>query len=213
MSDRQEALASHPFPPVLAAALKQATEIVHLRLHHHPLLVQLHQTSLSRQGYRTVLEAFHQFYSLWEPAFSGMGHGFAHEAIPLEWLEQDFAALGLPCPHHPTPYPASSALSVSQAIGYLYVKQGSTLGGQRISRHVQQQLGLKPGEAQFFFHGFGSRTGPHWKAFLQYLAQVERDCEISTTEAIASAVRAFESLEAILGQKALHVSQAAPIRS
>ncbi|WP_416396362.1 biliverdin-producing heme oxygenase [Allohahella sp. A8] len=199
MRDHLQALAKPSSTSRLAAELRQATETVHLRLHHHPMLTQLHETSLSLQGYGTVLGAFHTFYSIWEPRLSRAGLAFAHEATPLDWLAKDFAVLGLQhSPYAAQPENDHAAMSGSEAIGYLYVRQGSTLGGQRISRHIQQQLGLTPGRDQFFFHGFGKRTGFFWKDFLRFLEEAELSGEIDIDAAAASAVSAFENLEAIL---------------
>ncbi|GAA3961220.1 biliverdin-producing heme oxygenase [Allohahella marinimesophila] len=202
MSDPHQALALETCSLSLAAELKRATDTVHLRLHQHPLLVQLHQTTLTRSGYCQVLNAFYEFYSLWEPRYSSSTPAFSYQAMPLKWLAQDFAVLDRPCP-----LPAwrqdtdRSPGGLSEMIGYLYVKQGSTLGGQHISRHVQRQLGLTPGESQFFFHGFGDRTGLYWKVFQRFLNEVDLSGELDIDAAKASALSAFESLEAILNGK------------
>ena len=57
--------------------------------------------------------------------------------------------------------------SLDQALGCLYVLEGSTLGGSIICRAVQQRLGPSPGRS--FFAGYGDRTGTMWNAFCDVL--------------------------------------------
>ena len=183
----------------LASALRQATDTVHLRLHQHPLLMPLNRAALSRLEYITVLEAFHEFYCEWEPRFKNHCLTFIDEATPLEWLEKDFQVLGLPVPKHSlVDNPIMPSVTASEAIGYLYVKQGATLGGQLISRHVQHCLDLTPGQSQFYFHGFGSRTGPCWNAFKHLLRQFDNSDSLDVEVAKATAICAFKRLSEIL---------------
>ena len=53
----------------------------------------------------------------------------------------------------------------ADALGCLYVLEGSTLGGQFIRREVAARLGLTPDRGCAFFAGYGERTGAMWKAF------------------------------------------------
>ncbi|SEO04388.1 Heme oxygenase [Duganella sp. CF517] len=43
--------------------------------------------------------------------------------------------------------------------------EGATLGGQFISQHVRQVLGVTPATGGRFFHGYGHRTGQMWQHF------------------------------------------------
>lgn len=49
--------------------------------------------------------------------------------------------------------------------GALYVMEGSTLGGQLISRHLEEALGFRDGHGYRFFRGHGQDTGRLWKEF------------------------------------------------
>ena len=57
-------------------------------------------------------------------------------------------------------------------LGAMYVMEGSTLGGQYIARHVEQVLGLVPGQGDAYFHGYGEHTGAMWNGFRQVLGSV-----------------------------------------
>ncbi|GGH10530.1 biliverdin-producing heme oxygenase [Mucilaginibacter phyllosphaerae] len=50
-----------------------------------------------------------------------------------------------------------------EALGALYVIEGSTLGGKIISKMMQQQLGADKGMT--FFAGYGDKTGQMWDTF------------------------------------------------
>jgi heme oxygenase len=58
---------------------------------------------------------------------------------------------------------------VYRILGAMYVMEGSTLGGQLISRHVEKYLGFKTGIGDAFFLGHGDQTGSLWKEFCRML--------------------------------------------
>ena len=96
-------------------------------------------------------------------------------------LDRDLAHLGEeppgPCP---VPPPASRA----EALGFLYVLEGSTLGGQVIRKRL-----LKLGrslDGLSFLDPYGPATGERWKAFL---AVLDRECPPSRPEAGRAAAR------------------------
>jgi heme oxygenase len=65
-----------------------------------------------------------------------------------------------------------------QALGGLYVTEGATLGGQIISRHLEQTLGLSARRGAAFFSCYGLQVGAMWRAFcaiLQTQTTAEQD--------------------------------------
>jgi heme oxygenase len=74
------------------------------------------------------------------------------------------------------------------------VVEGSTLGGQVISR----QLAKANITLRSYFSGYGERTGPLWKAFCQLLSQ--EATPDSQTEIVQSASLTFQKLNAWLNQ-------------
>lgn len=72
--------------------------------------------------------------------------------------------------------PAVDALVVaptsrSEALGFLYVLEGSTLGGRVIDKQLRAR-GLSA-EGLSFFQGYGEQTGPRWKAFCAVLERAD----------------------------------------
>lgn len=109
-------------------------------------------------------------------------------------LDRDLAHFGEPTPPPcPLPTPASRA----EALGLLYVLEGSTLGGQVIRKRLLADGGDLKGVS--FLDPYGSETGPRWKAFL---AVLDRECPPDRPEdgqaAARGGVAGFEAARAWL---------------
>jgi len=61
------------------------------------------------------------------------------------------------------------------ALGYLYVLEGSTLGGQVLLRHLGPRLGLSPAQVAYL-RTYDQAVGSMWKSFL---AELERGLSAS----------------------------------
>lgn len=55
--------------------------------------------------------------------------------------------------------------SAADALGAMYVLEGSTLGGQFISKMIAEKLGLAPSDYIQFFSGYGDETNNKWTDF------------------------------------------------
>lgn len=74
-----------------------------------------------------------------------------------------------------------------QAFGALYVIEGSTLGGQIISKMMAKQLDLQGDIGLTFFKGYGDNSVPMWNVFKQALnAQTQTQEDVSTVTATAN---------------------------
>jgi len=83
-------------------------------------------------------------------------------------------------------------LSVAEAFGCLYVLEGSTLGGQIISRQLGAKLGLTPENGGAFFSSYGPRVGQMWKVFserLELFCSGHPECQ---EEIVQAALATFE---------------------
>jgi heme oxygenase len=56
----------------------------------------------------------------------------------------------------------------ARALGSFYVLEGSTLGGQLITKHLSGARWL-PAEGLTYFNPYGSRTGVVWRSFKRWL--------------------------------------------
>lgn len=154
---------------MLLEDLKQQTR------HQHTELEQLNNLPASLQDYLVQLELFYGFIAPWERRLAET----LEEDDPVRggrektaWLEADLAFFGytareigaLPQCHDLPPTDTRE-----QILGAAYVIEGSTLGGQLISRHLTQALGLSPGGGDQYFRSYGPAVGPMWQAFRQQL--------------------------------------------
>ncbi|PUA28102.1 MAG: hypothetical protein B0W54_16570 [Cellvibrio sp. 79] len=184
--------------------LREETATIHQSLHRNTGLHRLTHLDCSRSLYIEVLSIFFHFYRGLEEYFAPVTRRFMHEAKPLSWLEKDFLIMNHITPPESLSFGANLTNNVmlppciETYIGYLYVKQGSTLGGQTISKHLKKSLSLEPGVTQFFFAGFGDQTAHHWKAFLNYIAQHE--ASLDTDLVVKSAQTYFEILGQLFNQ-------------
>jgi heme oxygenase (biliverdin-IX-beta and delta-forming) len=81
-----------------------------------------------------------------------------------------------------------------KAWGGMYVLEGSTLGGQIISNHLQRVLGEKMVSRTSYFIPYGSQTGSMWKSFLQYFSEAAT-AGGDEEEIIDSAVQTFSLID------------------
>jgi heme oxygenase len=145
---------------------------------------------------RTLLGRFHGFHQMAEPALAAALHDDALLAPRrrLELLRRDLLGLGLH-PEDIAALPVCPALpgleQTGTAMGLLYVMEGSTLGGQVITRHLQSASWL-PRDGLAYFRAHGPHTGAMWREVCARL-QAMQGAE-PRQAAIAGAVASFTLL-------------------
>ncbi len=175
------------------------------RPHHERAerVVRLMSPGLSPEGYRRHLEALHAVHGALEPLLAQALDGFSSELLLAErWklplLREDLLALGhdeaslarLPALAHPPSVPG-----VPEALGALYVLEGSTLGGQIILRQLVRHFEGQSVGRFAFFRAYGDAVGPMWKSFGEAALRI---CPEPTQapRVIQGAQDAFETFEA-----------------
>jgi heme oxygenase (biliverdin-IX-beta and delta-forming) len=165
-----------------------------------------------------VTEAIRALYGFWVGNELGIDRWFADHraaAASLAWpgrrrthlFARDLTSLGVRASTHllvPRAPPVFPTVGEAQVFGWLYVAEGSTLGGAVIARHLQ-----KSGLDAFRLRGlnpYAEGPGPMWRSFgleLEGWASQRRD----RADAIsAAAVTTFESLSEWLAVLAVPVS-------
>ncbi len=144
------------------------------RPHHEALekTLNLLSPTLEIARYQSILQRFHAFWSGWKPLVHGLLAGEPDLLTGRDrtgLLANDLAHFRL------TPLPAEGPfpplVEADAALGSLYVLEGSTLGGQVISRHLETRLGLRDGAGYAYFQGYGRRNGPMWVAMRERLSR------------------------------------------
>ncbi|HEV7265218.1 MAG TPA: biliverdin-producing heme oxygenase [Falsiroseomonas sp.] len=147
--------------------LREATGAAHLRLHEIPAFDALAQGRLTLAAYGTLLRRKLGFHLALEsrlteaPSLAGFGLDLADRGR-AHLLIADLAFLDMPpeAPLAPLPRFADAA----EAMGGLYVAEGSTLGGRHLARALDGLL--PPGEeGRRFLLGHGARHGEMWRSF------------------------------------------------
>lgn len=182
----------------ILARLKQETRGQHENTESD---VDLMRPDFTRENYRDLLVKFYSFYKPFEEkmseAIAKNSIEFNHnERLNTPKLERDLRALGMSdeeISKIETTNELPNLDSGERIFGSLYVIEGSTLGGQVISRHLKQNLGMDETNGTAFFSGYGKDTGPMWKAFGDAITKFAETSE-NQDEIIAGANETFEKI-------------------
>jgi len=124
----------------------------------------------SPAAYARILQRFHAFHSQVEPLLAAwdwpaLGLDFdARRKLPA--LNADLASLGIvPLAAARQPAALFTIVTQAEAVGALYVIEGSTLGGRIIAKQVRTALGFTPTYGARYFTGYGAKTGAYWQRF------------------------------------------------
>lgn len=159
----------------LLDALRTATRESHRQLEDGLRI----ETRLADPGrYRVLLAGFFGMHEPLEARLAQcrdlgrLGYHMA-ERTKIPALRRDLAALGLSdADINALPrFQAPEFASVGAALGTAYVLEGSTLGGQSITRLIAQGGHDVPAE---FFNVYGARTREQWLDFLDCLGSYEK---------------------------------------
>lgn len=159
--------------------LRQHTRESHERLERRLDILTRMKTA---DGRRDLVTGFHGLHAGVEAAVSPLlrdleGLDFARRGrMPL--LDADLARLNAVAPE---PHPVARPDSIPEALGLLYVLEGSTLGASVIRRQAAVE-GLDMTDMSFL-DPYGALTGAYWRAFL---AVLERECPDEPSAAAAA---------------------------
>ena len=182
---------------MLRSELRAVTRPMHDALERR---VNLADSNLSRERYFQILRRFYGFYAPLERAITAYG------THPQDWIDADRRKVPLlssdlessgmtnrGIAHLPCCNELPDLSSPLSYLGCMYVLEGATLGGQLVSRHVKERLGLTDGVTRFF-NSYGSRVGGMWKSFCDHLESVGR-ADDARGPIVASACATFGALD------------------
>lgn len=81
--------------------------------------------------------------------------------------------------------------NIPQALGAMYVLEGSTLGGRFISQMLAKQLNRSAENGIAFFSGYGEQTDTKWKKFTEMMNLYVTNHPLNADEIVASANETF----------------------
>jgi heme oxygenase len=198
--------APHAMVPPLLAQLRAGTAEAHDRIEAIPGLGVLLTPDLSAGAYIAALKALYAFQA-------GM-----HKRLPpllrdvtgLNWPEHDvLQALADDLTWFGVALPAAAPgprniRNACDALGALYLLEGSQLGGRIIGKSVAKSLSVSPGRGGSFFCGrTADNARSRWQAFCGVLErQGSRLDDAGRARVVAGAQASFAYLEASLGGSA-----------
>lgn len=166
------------------ARLREETRQWHESLERELDLVS---PALALERYQHILSKFWGFYVPWERIASEVFPGAIADRRKTPNLCADLQYFGIDPQAQPVCRRMPLVQSAAEALGGCYVFEGATLGGQIISRHLQQKLGVGPANGGRFFHGYGPDTGAMWRSFEEMVHQY---CEGSRADETVAAAKA-----------------------
>lgn len=153
--------------PSPRAALRAATAEVHERLHDARFFDALASGTLDHAGYGALLTRIRRFHCLTlaarSQALAALGLDPAEAGRRLALIEMDLRHLGIACDDPGAP---PAPCDEGEAIGCLYVVEGSTLGGKLIHRQLDYLLPDEEGRS--FFRGTPD-DGARWRRLCEAL--------------------------------------------
>ena len=188
---------------MLRARLREETRALHERVEQR---LDLSRPGRPLEWYRTVLKAFHGFYTPTEFVCPAYGADAARWIDTVDrrkshLLRADLQHLGLtPGEVHQLPNcrEMTAPMTPSRQLGCMYVMEGSTLGGQYIVRHLDRSW------PSAFFRSYGASVGSAWKSFCAVLDLASADAEpVNCDEVVAGASETFKRLDRWFGERGL----------
>lgn len=178
--------------------LRQETRSEHAALDSHPAFAALMDGTLSVEGYRRLMFCFHGFYVRHDSMLADACERYSLESLGFSYapragaLAKDLAGIGGAAWLYSQTWPATlpSIDSIGRLAGFLYVLEGSMLGGAVLHRAVEALLASR----QMADHGYWSwcrDAGPtRWKMTCQMLDRVAA-AELAQAQMIDGAKAAF----------------------
>jgi len=185
-------------------ALRRQTREEHQVLDEHEAFAALQHGSLALERYSRLMAALHAFYLGFDPAVERACHehaallGSFSPAARGPILARDLGDLGLE-PAPPAVDATMPAIASPGALGgFLYVSEGSVLGGAMLCGPAEALL-AEAGIARSHYWRWCRKAGPaRWRATCDLLERLSAEEDVRQ-EMVLSARRTFARFAAFLG--------------
>ncbi|GHB63257.1 biliverdin-producing heme oxygenase [Persicitalea jodogahamensis] len=179
--------------------LKAETQSQHQSLEQTEPSRRVMSPALSREGYLEVLYAFHGAFS---PLESQVRESLDKNPANLEFVPRSNLAIAdikqLSGSFNPDYFSQGDAierqggLSLPEAVGVMYVLEGSKLGGKVISRQLAKTIGVEPQNGGSFFSGGKIEEWKTFQAYCESYAQKRPEAADTIIESAKSTFRWIE---------------------
>jgi len=152
---------------MLSTKIKDATKTAHQQL--EGVVVRRLKTIGNKEDYAIFLKHFYAYFHAVErtiaPYITTAILPDYKERRNAAYLRDDIESLGYTLDQLPTAQ-APEVKNIPEALGALYVLEGSIMGGSIIVKMLEKS-GITEGIS--FFSGYGEATGEKWTAFIEVL--------------------------------------------
>ena len=172
---------------MISARIKEVTKEAHQQL-EKKVVLKIKAIS-SPADYAAFLKYFYAYFNAVEKAVASYITTMLSDYDKrrnASYLKTDIEALGYTTDELPEAQ-APQITNAAEAMGALYVLEGSIMGGPYIIQMLQKR-GIEKGFS--FFSGYGADSGRMWKAFQDVLNQVGSD-EAAGQQAMQKASETF----------------------
>jgi heme oxygenase len=188
--DRQEST------NMLSENLKEKTAIAHQELEKK--MVGQMRAMKSISDYVLLLQSFYKYFGglekLINPHIRLQVLPDYRQRRKADLVAADLSTLGAKVPLMAGTDQLPKITNTAEALGALYVMEGSTLGGQHIKKMLSKQLAIDETYAMSFFNGYGQHTQQMWSSFKYAIDQYSSP--ESNEVVIRSANQTFEKFSA-----------------
>jgi heme oxygenase len=160
---------------MIADLIKNETKTHHQAL--EVMMVRQLKSMRSITDYTDILEIFYSYFGGLEQRIkANLQKGFTiDERRKAGDLAADLTHFGASIPELAKENDLPEIENHLQAIGALYVIEGSTLGGKYISQMISKQLEQADDAGLSFFNGYGENTMAMWSDFQEYMNKQAKD--------------------------------------
>ncbi|WP_046228185.1 biliverdin-producing heme oxygenase [Paenibacillus dauci] len=182
--------------------LRQDTADAHQQIENNAYARSMMDKSMTLPEYVSYLKLFYGFLKPLEQQAvqSGLPEQLGFDMTirgKAALLEQDLLHLGLTreqLQQLPLCTQLPDISTPARMIGCFYVIEGSTLGGQIITKQLMKFLPVEPGAGISYFNGYGQDTREQWMGFRQMVLEAGAS-EQDSQEIVHSARETFELLD------------------
>jgi heme oxygenase len=152
----------------LRKRLQDETKSLHEKIEQTFLLKKILLQKITLNDYHLLIQKFYGFITPCEALIDSLTcKSVITNRRKKTWLDQDLKALKISKNNDTFPMciDLPALYYYEQVLGYLYVIEGATLGGQVITKMLKTQLHITPDKGGRFFHGYGDKTKIMWNDF------------------------------------------------
>ncbi len=164
----------------LRQRLKELTAPFHAELEKMAIAIALAEGPVTRENYAIYLTKLAAIHQMVEPLIVAMGDWSLYGIDPairlrLPLLKADLEALDRPYILTDVTLPISMTWNFATAVGMMYVLEGSTMGGQVLSRKLSHITDTEGVACTRYFQAYGENTMRLWGEFCQFLDRFETE--------------------------------------